>query len=56
MYDKPEQWVSGGNCDICRRAKYCSKPCKENKRRVTRILYSAAARCMLDAILKEDTK
>lgn len=56
MYDKSEQWISGGDCDICRRGKYCSKPCKENKRRVTRILYSATAKCVLNVLLQEDKK
>lgn len=23
-----EQWISGGNCSICRRRKYCHKNCK----------------------------
>lgn len=28
-----EQWLSTGNCDVCRRRKYCSKPCKPAQRR-----------------------
>lgn len=35
-----EQWISGGDCSICRRAKYCSKPCKESKRRAYRDVVS----------------
>lgn len=26
-----EQWLSDGNCEICRRENYCSKPCKQVK-------------------------
>lgn len=27
-----DQWNSNGNCDLRRRQKYCSKPCKACKR------------------------
>lgn len=27
-----DQWNSNGNCNLCRRQKYCSKPCKACKR------------------------
>ena len=26
-----EQWLAGGDCDICRRNKYCHTQCKANK-------------------------
>lgn len=26
-----DQWLEDGNCNVCRRSKYCSKPCKKNK-------------------------
>ena len=28
LMNNTEQWLSTGNCDVCRRRKYCSKPCK----------------------------
>ena len=28
---KSEQWLSGGDCKLCRSSKYCSKACKANK-------------------------
>ena len=27
-----EQWLLSGDCSICRRKKYCSKPCTRTKR------------------------
>lgn len=26
--ERNEQWLGGGDCSICRREKYCGKPCK----------------------------
>ena len=36
-----EQWLSGGDCKLCRRLKYCSKACKANKEATQRNIYSA---------------
>lgn len=36
-----EQWLSGGDCKLCRRSKYCSKVCKANKEATQRNIYSA---------------
>lgn len=36
-----EQWLSGGDCKLCRRSKYCSKACKANKEATQRDIYSA---------------
>lgn len=33
MVNNDERWLIDGNCNECRRAKYCSKPCTANKRR-----------------------
>lgn len=30
--NKSNQWELEGNCNICRRKNYCSKPCTRNKR------------------------
>lgn len=36
MSSNNEQWLSNGDCNLCRREKYCSKPCKANKTEVKR--------------------
>ena len=33
-----EQWLLEGNCNKCRRDKYCSKPCKKSKIRRQRAI------------------
>lgn len=38
-----EQWKHGGNCDKCRREKYCSKPCSENKKRINKLINDKVA-------------
>ncbi len=50
--DKNEQWLRGGNCDLCRRKNYCSKPCKAAKGRQQSIIASAVGRVLLDAFRK----
>ena len=30
-----DQWKSGGDCRICRRAPYCKKRCKASENRIT---------------------
>ena len=38
-----EEWLTDGDCDKCRRKKYCKTPCKAHKerfvRRVNNIMY-----------------
>lgn len=36
-----EQWLSDGNCSICRRANYCKKDCKAYKNRKFGIIKQA---------------
>lgn len=36
-----EQWLKGGDCSKCRKASYCSKPCKENTRYTNRKISEA---------------
>ncbi len=55
-----EQWQLNGNCDKCRRAKYCSKPCTANKKRSKRALQNFA-HAIIDAAaptqsIAEETK
>lgn len=33
-----ERWLSDGNCLLCRRMKYCRKPCKAQKERKASII------------------
>ena len=46
MSDKSEQWLLDGNCNICRRKEYCSKPCKACKDRMTYEMRCAVSRAM----------
>ncbi len=41
-----EQWKHGGNCNICRRKNYCSKPCTLVKRESKAVLRSLVAQTM----------
>ena len=45
-----ERWLSDGNCMLCRREKYCQKPCKAQKERKAAILQ----RAMLKALTKRN--
>lgn len=42
-----DQWLQGGDCDICRRQKYCSKPCKRHKIRTERLTQELVAKAIL---------
>ena len=33
-----EQWTAEGDCHICRKNKYCTKPCKKRKILIENIL------------------
>ncbi len=44
-----DQWKLNGNCDKCRRANYCSKPCGAQKR-ADRRLYKALGNAIIDAV------
>lgn len=40
-----DQWLQGGDCNICRRQKYCTKPCKMSlmrRERITQALIAGA--------------
>lgn len=43
--DKSEQWLLNGDCRICRRKNYCSKPCtrckRETRAEINRIVANA---------------
>lgn len=44
---RTEQWNLNGYCEICRRAKFCGKPCKANERRTRQELTAMAMRAMM---------
>lgn len=39
--EQNEQWLSDGNCKICRKRNYCTKPCKRNQWKRQQDFYSA---------------
>lgn len=41
--DKSEQWNLDGDCSLCRRKNYCSKPCTRNKRETDIMMRSLVA-------------
>ena len=44
--DITEQWRLNGDCEKCRKQKYCSKPCTANKTNV---------KGMIDRVIREAT-
>lgn len=40
MKSNSEQWLFGGDCKLCRRAKHCSKPCKIHREIIRREVYN----------------
>ena len=50
--DNSEQWLSYGNCDICRRKKFCGKPCTANKRADRAQIAGIAAAIMCEAMMR----
>ena len=50
--NKSEQWKLDGNCNICRRNNYCSKPCTISKRKTSNDLYNLVANKLIDHTLK----
>lgn len=49
-----DQWLLDGNCDLCRRNKYCSKPCTANKRQREWNLKSLVIHKMINKVFKGD--
>lgn len=50
--DASEQWLSNGNCDICRRKKYCGNPCKQAKQAKAAKITGTIASIIYDAMIK----
>ena len=50
--DNSEQWKIDGDCKVCRRDSYCTKPCKLRKTRLDRIF----ARAVADKKMKLETQ
>lgn len=51
-----DQWLEEGNCDECRRQKYCSKPCKAHKIATQRMIRDLILEKTGAAIIKEGLK
>ena len=47
--DKSEQWLLNGDCRICRRKNYCSKPCTRCKRETKAEIQQLVANAMNEA-------
>ena len=39
--EKTDQWLLNGDCSLCRRDNYCSKPCTVHKRNFHKCVYHA---------------
>lgn len=48
-----EEWKTDGNCSMCRRKGYCSKPCKRNQQRVDTNIRAAMGATLLGTALKQ---
>lgn len=44
--DRSEQWLLSGDCSICRRKNYCSKPCTRCKREAQAEIKRLVADCV----------
>lgn len=59
MGNDNEQWLSNGNCDLCRRNKYCdkvNKPCKAHNGFIMRQAMQLGARMAAEIIFGDKTK
>ena len=45
--EQNEQWLSDGDCKICRKRNYCTKPCKRNQWKRQQDLNSAVAEAIV---------
>lgn len=43
MDNNADRWLSDGNCELCRRKKYCNKPCKASQKFMMRQAISLGA-------------
>ncbi len=50
----PEQWKSGGHCEMCRREKYCGTECKARRMRKALQAERDALQIMLEAFKKAE--
>lgn len=53
MIEKTDQWLLEGKCTMCRRAEYCSKPCRACNSRKEYELRCAVSRALAKTMLKE---
>lgn len=52
MIPETDQWKLNGNCDKCRRANYCNKPCTAKKKATKRQL-DALKDKMIDSVFPD---
>lgn len=50
--NKTNQWELDGDCNLCRKQKYCSKPCTKCKRETARET-SEVLGCLLNSALQK---
>lgn len=55
MINENEQWLLDGDCNKCRREKYCNKVCTARKRYATSRMASAVMSAMLRPLLGKQT-
>ena len=54
--DNSEQWKIDGDCKVCRRDAYCTKPCKLRKTRLDRILARTIAEKKAELMKKKEAE
>lgn len=54
--DGNDQWKHGGNCNHCRRAKYCKKECSAHKRFMQYVVRQLIANKMAEGLAKAKTE
>lgn len=52
MNEGTDQWKSGGNCNVCRRASYCKTRCSEHKRYVERAIRKMIAESRMGQMIE----
>lgn len=48
-----DQWIRGGNCDVCRRRKFCGKTCAAHERFIQSAISEAMMKTMLTMMAKK---
>ena len=51
--DNSEQWKHGGDCDKCRRKKYCGTPCRASVERDKAFVAGLVAEAFVNALKRK---